>query len=350
MRSGSERLTKSRPLVVVSERLGPVTEIERRVEQAAATVRGAPLWTAEQIHEHARDASIIILGAVEPFDAEVFSHLPTTVAIVRRGVGYDNVDIDAATKHGVIVANVPDASVEEVSDHAVALLLCIERGIPWLDSAVRSGLWQRNPAQIESIRAPSRRFRSLTLGVVGLGRIGRATARKARALYGRTLGSDPMVTREQAAEYGTELVPLDELLGSADHISIHAPLLPSTQSLINADSLSRCRPGAVIVNTSRGGLVDEQALISAVESGHLRSAGLDVTRSEPLLKGDPLLHSRHIILTAHSAAISTTTKVELASRSVDAVVALLRGVRPESVVNTEVLDSPALRHSVFRSA
>lgn len=337
------------PVVVVSERLGPITDIERRLEAEGAVIRSAALWTTEEIGANARDATIIILGAIEPFDGEAMDRLPNLLAVVRRGVGHDNVDLVAATERGIVVANVPDASVEEVSDHALALLLSLERAVPWLDRAVHDGRWQRDPSQIESIRARSRRFSSLTLGVVGLGRIGKALVRKARAVYGRTMASDPVVTAAEAEALGIELVSIRDLLAIADHISIHAPLLPSTRHLINADSLAAVRPGAVIVNTSRGGLIDEPALIAAVAAGRVRGAGLDVTEHEPLADDDPLLAADRMILTAHSASTSTATRVELAGRSVDAAVALLRGTRPDSVVNGEVLASPVLRQSALRA-
>lgn len=333
-----------KPRVVVSERLGPITAIELRLENEGALVESAPLWTRAEIASNARDASIVILGAVEPFDGGAMDEMPRLVAVVRRGVGYDNIDVAAATERGIIVANVPDASVEEVSDHALALLFSLERAIPWLDSAVRAGAWQRDPSQIAAIRASSRRFSALTLGIVGLGRIGRAVARKAQSVYGRIIGSDPLVTPSEAEALGVSLVDVYDLLAAADHVSIHAPLLPETHHLINADTLRAARPGAVIVNTSRGALIDERALLGAIATGRVRAAGLDVTEHEPLSSDDPLLGAEKVVLTAHSASTSTTTALELAGRSVDAAVALLRGVRPDSLVNPEVLDSPNLRH------
>jgi len=335
----------ARPAVVVlSERLGAVTAQERRLEAAGAVVRGAPLWTREDIVANAAGAEVVILGAVEPFDAAAMERLPGLLAVVRRGVGHDNVDLDAASRLGIVVANVPDASVEEVSDHALALLLAVERAVPWLDAAVHEGRWRHDPAEIEAIRRGARRLNRLTLGVVGFGRIGRALARKARAVYGRVVASDPVVAPDEAARAGVELLGLDDLLGAADHVSLHAPLLPATRHLIGARALAAMRPGAVLVNTSRGGLVDEAAVLAAVESGHLRGAGLDVTGQEPLAPDDPLLRSRRVVLTAHPAAASSTTAVELVARSVDAAIDLVNGRRPASVVNEDVLASPALRH------
>jgi D-3-phosphoglycerate dehydrogenase len=337
-------VTTDRRLVLLSQRLGAVTDEERRIEAAGWDVRSEPCWSLDEIAVNGADADIIIAGAVEPFDASALEQLPNLRALVRRGVGHDNVDVEAASRLGIIVANVPDASVEEVSDHALALLLAIERAIPPLDVAVHDGRWLHDPRQIDAIRAGSRRLAELTLGIIGFGRIGQALARKARPLYRTLLVADPIVAPETAAEARARLVGVDELLGASDHVSLHAPLIDATRNLINASALARMRPGAVLVNTSRGGLVDEAAVIDAVRSGALAGAGLDVTAHEPLPADDPLLTTPGILLTAHSAASSTTAKSELARRSIDAVVALIEGRLPDSVVNPDVLGSTALRH------
>lgn len=339
-----------RPVVIVSQRLGAPGAEEQRLVEAGAELRGAPLWALDEIRTNAHDAAVLIVGAVELFDAAALESLPNLRALVRRGVGYDNVDAEAATRLGIVVANVPDASVEEVSDHALALLLAIERAIPWLDTAVRNGQWTRESNRIATVRARSRRLSELTVGVLGLGRIGQAFARKARALYGGMLGSDPVVTAEAAEALGIELVTTEELLRRADHVTLHAPLLPSTHHIVNAASLATVRPGAVLVNTSRGDLVDADAVVAAVHEGRLAGAGLDVTNPEPLPAGSPLLTSERILLTAHSAAASTKADRELARRSVDAAVALLAERRPDSIVNPDVLAAPQLRMPGLREA
>ena len=335
-------------VVVVSQRLGSLGAEEHRIADAGAELRSAPLWSVEEATANALDADVIVLGAVEPFDADMLGALTGLKAIVRRGVGTDNVDIAAATELGIIVANVPDASVEEVSDHALALLLSIERAVPWLDRAVRDGKWGRDPAQVQAVRARTRQLRQLTVGVMGLGRIGLAFAAKVRPLYGELLGSDPFVSSEVAAERGITLVSTDELLKRADHVSLHAPLLPTTRHLINRASIARMRPGAVLVNTSRGGLVDADAVLEAVSAGRLGGAGLDVTDPEPLPADSPLLATDRILVTAHSAASSTAAAAALARRSVDAAVAFVRGQAPDSIVNPEVLQSVALRMQTLR--
>lgn len=333
---------ENRPVVVMSERLGAIGDEERRIEQAGAELRLASLWDLEQITVNAADASVILLGAVEPFDEAALAALPRLRAIVRRGVGHDNVDTDAATRLGIPVAIVPDASVEEVSDHALTLLLTLERRIIPVDAAVHAGQWQRDPTGIQSVRAGARRFAELYLGIIGFGRIGQALARKARPLYRGIMAADPAVDPVNVPP-DVELVGLEELVGRADHISIHAPLIPSTRNLVGDELLDKVRPGAMIVNTSRGGLVNEASVRAAVADGRLGGAGLDVTVDEPLSSRDPLLAATCIVLTAHSAGGSTTARRELSRRAVDAVIEAIEGRSPTVLANPEVLKSPALR-------
>jgi len=336
-------LDGTRPRAIVSERLGPIGDEERRIATAGAELTAAPLWNLDEITANAAGAHLLLVGAVEPFDATALAALPDLRLLVRRGVGVDNVDVDAASRLGIVVANVPDASVEEVSDHALALLLAIERRIVPLDGAVHDGVWQRDPRGIASVRTGIRRLSELSLGIAGFGRIGRALARKARPLYGRMLVADPVVDPAVVEADGATLVPLEQLLAETDHLSLHAPLLPSTHHLIDAAAIDRLRPGVVIVNTSRGGLVDESAIVAGLASGRVAWAGLDVTEHEPLPAGDPLLDAERLVLTAHSAASSETAGRELGRRSVDAMVDVLEGRLPASVVDPDVLAAPNLR-------
>lgn len=332
------------PLVLLSKRLGEPGPHERRLEELGARVRSAALLTRDEIAAEATDADIIILGAVEPFDAQALSTLPKLQAIVRRGVGYDNVDVEEATRLGIVVANVPDASVEEVSDHALALLIALERNVVALDRAVRQGRWHADPAGLQRVRVSSRRLGDLTLGIVGFGRIGRALARKAKSVYPRILVADPLLDQTTARSAGVVLVGLTELLTNADHVSLHAPMDSSNRHLIGAKELAQIRSGAVLVNTARGGLVDEDALVAAIRSGRLRGAGLDVTATEPVAEHAAVLSEQDtLLLTGHSAAWSETAAHALAAGSVDAAEALITGRLPRSLVNPQVLDSDSLR-------
>jgi D-3-phosphoglycerate dehydrogenase len=330
-------------LVIVSERLGPLTEAEAEIERAGGEVRSAPLWSVQDIASHAGDATVLIVGSVEWIGVAELAALPHCHGVVRRGVDHDNIDLAAATRSGVVVANVPDASVDEVSDHALSLLLAVERRICELDSAVRYGEWERDQTTVQVLRRDIRRIGELTLGIVGLGRIGLALARKARGLYSRIVAADPYVSRDAASNAGVDLVELPTLLATADHLSLHVPMSPENHHLIGADEIAAMRPDSVLVNTARGGLVDEVALLTAIRSG-----AVDATEREPLPRNDPMLRSGRIVLTAHSAAWSRTAEAELATRSVDAAVRLVRGELPESVVNPEVIESAALRNPSLR--
>jgi D-3-phosphoglycerate dehydrogenase len=336
-------MTTRRPVVGYSERLGPITDVERRLEeQEGAELRRVSLWTAGDIRAQAADAVAVMVGSVEPLTAEALAELRSCRVVVRRGVGVDNVDLRAATALGIPVAFVPDASVQEVSDHALSLLLALERRIFPLDRAVRSGMWQRDPSALAEPRRGIRRLDSLTLGIVGLGRIGAALARKARPSYGALLAHDPLRAPDRIVD-GVTMVGFEELLERSDHISLHAPLTPDTYHLIDERALSRMRTGSVLVNTARGGLIDEEALADALTRGHLAGTGLDVTEEEPMSAGSRLLTTTNVIVTGHSAMVSDYGAAELRRRAADAVVQVLRGRRPAWIANAEVLDLPQCR-------
>jgi D-3-phosphoglycerate dehydrogenase len=337
--------------VVHSARLGEPTAIERRLAaEPGVDLVSALLDTTERIHAHAAGAAIVMAGAVEPLDDDAFAPLPDLVAVVRRGVGVDNVDLAAATRRGIVVAHVPDASVEEVSDHALALLLAGARRLKPLDRAVGDGVWRDDPGAFAGIRRPMPRLGRTTLGIVGFGRIGRALARKAASLVGEILVHDPYLAPGHLEGPDgvegfdvVEVVDLDTLLARSDLVSLHAPATPETEHLIDERALALMPDHAVLVNTSRGALVDEGALVAALAAGRLGGAGLDVTEREPLGPEHPLARFPHVTLTGHSAATSTVATTELRRRATDAALALLRGRRPDAIANPAVLDSPALR-------
>lgn len=313
-------------------------------------MRSADLSDLGAIQINARQAEMIILGAVEPFDRDAIAAAPKLKAIVRRGVGFDNVDLVAATEAGIIVANVPDASIEEVSDHALASLLSLERRLPGLAALVADGQWTSDPAAVQRRRVQARRFDQLVLGIVGFGRIGAALARKARGVYGRVQVFDVVTPSAKRLE-GLEFSALDQLLTTSDHISLHLPMAPDSRRLIGRAELATLRPGAILVNTARGGLIDEVALVEALHSGSLAAAALDVTEREPVDPASDLFAADladRLLLTAHSAAWSQSAVTALAERSVGAVRQLLTGERPASVLNPEVLVSASLRMPELR--
>lgn len=334
----------ARRVVIFSERLLPLTGEERRIEaEPNVELRVAALWSEDDIRRDASDGSVLIVGSVEPLTGAVLRDLSQCRLIVRRGVGYDKVDVTSATELGIPVAITPGASVEEVSDHALALLLALERRAVALDHAVRSGAWQRDPTTIASVRAPIRRLNGLTLGIVGLGQIGRALARKAGPLFGHLIGFDPYLSPEEARGCGVELTSFEELLKVADLISVHAPLTPETRHMFDARAFAAMKRTTGIVNTARGSLIDQTALIDALREGNVAGAALDVVEQEPIPDGHPLLGAPNLILTGHSAASSTSSSGELRRLTVDAAIAGLRGELPAAVVDRSVVDRPTYR-------
>lgn len=240
-----------------------------------------------------------ILTVKEPFTANVIASLSRCKVISRFGIGLDNIDLEAARASGIVVANVPDGGVEEVSTHAVAMILALIRRLPHYDRAVRDGEFQGM-----RIGAPIRRTTKMTVGLIGLGRIGAMTARKLSA-FGFTLwGYDPHVSDAVFADCGIERRPLDDIIAQADVLSFHTPLTPETAGLIDAARIQAMKPGAILVNVSRGGLVDEVALARALTEGKLAGAGIDTFAIEPLPADSPLRTAPHLLLSPHAASIS----------------------------------------------
>ena len=282
--------------------------------------------TEEELIEHGRGVDALMVVA-EPVSARVIEALDGLRAITRFGAGLDNVDVEAATRVGVRVTYVPGASVEEVSDHTIAMLFALARHLPALDAAVRRGEWAI-PADL-----PFRRLRGQTLGIVGVGRIGGVVARKAKALGLEAVAFDPYASDAALAELGVESLPLDELLARADHVSVHAPLTPETHHLIGARELALMKPTATLVNVARGGLVDQAALAEALAAGRIAGAGVDVQEREPPPPDEPLLSLPNAILTPHVAHYSRESMDDLRRSAIEDVAAVLGGREPRFPVN-----------------
>ena len=286
-----------------------------------------PCSTEDELVAHARGADAI-LTLDEPFTARVVDALERCRVISRFGIGVDRVDVEAATRKGIVVANVPDACVDEVSDHALALLLASSRRVRALDRAVRAGVWSTL-----GVAGEVRRLRGQVLGVVGFGRTGRAFAEKAAALGLRVVAHDRYVDADVIRSAGAEPVALAELLERSDWISLHLPLTHETRHLIDAAALSRTKPTAVLINTARGGLVDQAALVATLRDGTLAGAALDVFEREPPAPDDPLLELDNVLLTSHAAFYSVEAAAEVRSRAVENVARVLRGREPLAAVN-----------------
>ena len=300
-----------------------------RIEREVLARHGIALHDAGSLDdaaaiEAARDADAVLLGAVMHLDAEAISALRSCRVIARYGIGVDNVDLVAARAQGITVTVVRDYAVEEVSNHALALALALHRRLPQYDGAVRAGQWGSRAWGIP-------RLSTCTFGVVGLGAIGRAVARKARPFVDRVIGSDPLAAADQARDVD-ELVDLGAVLAGADIISLHLPLTPGTRGLIGAREICEMKDGAILVNASRGGIVDEEALRAALASGKLGGAGLDTTVAEPLPADDPLLRAPNLLVTPHVAWQSAGAREDLQRCAAEEVVSVLTGRRPRFAV------------------
>jgi len=289
-------------------------------------------WRSEQaVLQAAAQADLVLVQSLRPLlTATVIGQLSRCRGIVRVGIGYDSLDLAAATQTGIPVSNVVGWCDHEVAEHALALLLDCARCLGALDRSVRRGEWARKTGR------SARRVSGKTLGLVGLGRIGATLARMATGLGLRVLAYDPHLDPQQAQQRGAQLVDLASLLETSDFISLHLPLTASTQHLIGAAELARIKPGAVLVNTSRGGIVDEDALVRALLEGRLGAAGLDVFAAEPLPAGSPLCTFDNVILSPHLGSYSQESVLELYTQSAQVAASLLAGRWVESIVNPQV--------------
>jgi D-3-phosphoglycerate dehydrogenase / 2-oxoglutarate reductase len=251
--------------------------------------------------------------------------------LVRYGVGTDNVDVDAATDLGIIVGHVPSYCADEVSAHALALLLACARRVPATDRRVRAGGWDVRRG--EAVR----RIAGRTLGLVGLGGIGQAVARKLAGWQLRLLACDPFVDPAVAARLGVDLVDFDTVCRASDDVSLHCPLLPETRHLVGARALALMKPGATLVNTARGPLVDGRALLAALDEGRLAGAALDVFEDEPLPVDSPMRRHERLVVTDHTAWYSEESQIELQRTAAEEVVRVCTGGLPRSLANPPVL-------------
>jgi D-3-phosphoglycerate dehydrogenase len=251
--------------------------------------------------------------------------------LVRYGVGTDNVDVDAATAAGIIVGHVPSYCIDEVSTHAIVLLLACMRKLVETHEKVQRGAWDVHRS--DAIY----RLAGRSLGLVGLGKIGGVVARKLRGWDLQVLATDPYVEPERAQSVGVELVPLETLFRKSDYVSLHCPLLPETQHLVNRESLALMRPGGILVNTARGSVVDTSALVQALDEGRLAGAGLDVFEEEPLPPSSLLRRHASVVLTDHTAWYSEESQLQLQRTAAEEVVRVCTGRLPLSLANPEVL-------------
>ncbi|MBW3541408.1 MAG: phosphoglycerate dehydrogenase, partial [Planctomycetes bacterium] len=270
------------------------------------------------------DSDAILAGS-EPYTHRVLDSLPKLRAICRTGVGYDAIDLSACDELGIVVTITPGVNHHSVAEHTIALLMGVARGFPELDRKVRDGRWNRTARP---------RVMGSTLGLVGLGRIGQAVATRAVGLGMNVIAFEPFPNREFCEKWRIELVSVDELLDRSDYVSLHCPMSPENHHLIGERTLAKMKPGAVLINTARGPLVDEKALCTALRSGRLRGAGLDVFEIEPLPLDSPLLSLPNVLLAGHVAGLDIESHHDTFELVARTVIDLYQGRWPaECIVN-----------------
>ncbi|MBN2552954.1 MAG: C-terminal binding protein [Spirochaetales bacterium] len=314
-------------VVVTDDRYGSYEEENAVLKEIGVTVEVHDQMDEEQTVRVLQQADGILVN-LHPLPAAVIEKLEKCRVISRYGVGYDNVSVDTATSKGIWVARVPDYCLEDVSDQAMALLLGCVRKVAFKDRKIREGGWNLHKVQ------PSYRIAGKTLGLIGYGAIARTLHRKFSGFApGRVLAFDPYLDSKKIAENGAESVNLRRLLEEADYVSVHAPLNEETRGLIGSRELALMKTTAILVNTSRGPILDERAVAEALAEGKIAAAGLDVFQTEPLPPDSPLLKLDNVILSDHAGWYSEESVAELKTKAAQNVLAVLKGGKPVSPVN-----------------
>jgi D-3-phosphoglycerate dehydrogenase / 2-oxoglutarate reductase len=298
---------------------------------------------ADRIRE-AQSAEVLVAGTT-PMTRNFLSALPRLKAVVRAGIGVDTVDMAAATALGIVVANVPDFCRDEVAEHTLALIFAVARKIALADSEVRRGRWE---GLVAGQILPIYRLNGKTIGLIGLGKIGQAVAQKAQGLGMKVIGYDKYISSASEQGLTGSRLSLGELLSQADIISLHVPLTPETRHLINASTLKMMKPQAILINTSRGAVVDEVALRTALEANQLAGAGLDVLEEEPPRDDHLLFQLKNVVFTCHYASCSIEAYATLRCQVSEQVAEILRGSFPKNLANPQVKNQPNCRLRIGR--
>ena len=316
----------SKYLVCVSDQRHASYDVERTIlSQIDAELRLCSCETAEDITKQCVDADAVLLD-LAPMTAEAIAGLKRCKVINRYGVGYENVDLDAATSAGIQVTYVPDYCMEDVSDHALALMLSCLRHIPMRDRRVREGAW--------NLQGASFRLAGKTLGVIGAGRIARALIRKISGFgFREVVAYDPYISAEDLAKIGVRKVELDELLAVSDFVSLHLHANAETNGIINKDTLSKMKETTILINVSRGPLVNDDDLLDALRNHRILAAGLDTHNHEPLGKDSPFCALDNVVLTDHTAYSTAEGVEELKRKSAQNIVDVLTGNAPKYPIN-----------------
>ena len=312
----------SLPVVLIADKLAESTVAALGDQVEVRWVDGPD---REKLLAAVPEADALLVRSATTVDAEVLAAAPKLKIVARAGVGLDNVDVDAATARGVLVVNAPTSNIHSAAEHALALMLAAARQVTAADASLREHTWKRSSFSGTEIFGK-------TVGVVGLGRIGQLVAQRLAAFGTHVVAYDPYVSSVRAAQLGIELLTLDELLARADFISVHLPKTPETAGLIGKEALAKTKPGVIIVNAARGGLVDEEALAEAVSSGHVRAAGIDVFASEPTTDS-PLFDLPQVVVTPHLGASTAEAQDRAGTDVAESVKLALAGEFVPDAVN-----------------
>lgn len=337
--------------IVTSDRYGSdSTTFDRELEllaqfpDIAVDLRGEPIKSEDELIQRGNEADALFLSTRDAVTRRVCEESKRVKVIARYGVGLDNVDLDAAAEHGIVVTHYPQYCTNEVADHAVTLLLTLNRRIAELSTDLHNNAWNTHGRMTRQIlRGPVPAMSTLTIGVVALGRIGQSVVSKLKPFGSRIIVADPYVADETIRSIGAEPVSFDELVETSDMITIHCPLTPETRGLFGPDQFARMKPNVSIVNTARGPIINQAALIEFLTANPDARAGLDVFEVEALPADSPLYSFPNVILTPHSAYYSEQSTRIVRDQTFLSAIAVLRGYLPPTVANPAVLESVNLR-------
>lgn len=323
------------PKIVITEPM-PYLQKELELLKQHAEVVVSPSPDEKDLLPLVGDAEVIMVVYAK-ISSNIINEAKKLKGIVRYGVGVDNIDITSATSRGVIVCNVPDYAVETVADFTMALMLAVARRIPLADKAMRMrswGVWTSPPKTYRGVDLSNK-----TLGVIGLGKIGRAVVRRAAGFNMKIIGYDPYIKERDVESLGVKLVTLDELLSVSDFITIHSPLTTETKHLIGEKEMKKMKKSAYLINTARGAIIDTVALTKALKEGWIAGAALDVYPKEPPAEDDPILDLENVIVTPHIAWYTEEALLRLEMEAVENAIKITRGERPKNVVNPQVFSN-----------
>jgi D-3-phosphoglycerate dehydrogenase len=311
--------------IVITDYVWESLDVEKKTLEGLARLVAMKTKKPEEFLGEAADCDALLNTYAGPITAEVMARMPRCRIIARYGIGVDTIDLDAATRAGIIVTNNPTYCIEEVAEHTMALVLACARKVPLYDRLVRGGRWEVPPGK------PMFRLAGRTLGLVGFGNIAKQVAARASAFGMKIVYADPFVEAP-----GFTRVDLDQLLGESDFVSVHPPLTAQTRGLINDEALSKMKPTAFLVNCARGPVVDTQALVRALDAGKIAGCALDTVDPEPLPDPHPLRGRENVVLTPHVAWYSEQAMVGLQAGAPNEVRRVLSGEWPVNVVNRDV--------------